>query len=68
MIEISSKVKALLFDVEFLTRVLNGEEMHPSDEDERAAKYILLHLDELETSFTEEDVKQIRNRLKLLIK
>lgn len=68
MVEISSKVRALLFDVDFLTRVLNGEEIDKSNEDARAAKYILLHLDDLETSFTDEDVLQIRERLKQLMK
>ena len=68
MVEISSQVRTLLFDVDFLTRVLDGGEIDTSNEDMCAAKYILLHLDELETSFSDEDVLQIRNRLKLLVK
>lgn len=68
MISISPKVKALLFDVRFLTMVINGEKVDESNDDIRTAKYILQHLDTLETSFTPEDIALIRSNIKKLLK
>ena len=68
MISISPNVKALLFNVDFLTRIINGEEIDESNTDQCTAKYILQNLDTLNAGFTEEDIKQIRNSLKNLLK